>query len=171
MELNKKILKYINKLIKLRKSPFGKRWHWIFNLHHQIKSLKDPNAGKDWRQEEKGMTEDEMVGWHHWLNGHEFEQALGVCDGQGSLECGSPWGLTELNINSRWVKKLNVKNNTSKILIENIDDLREKCLDTHKNLRKENVNKLDDIKIKNFVKRFFTKAMYYFVDLGIEKEH
>ena len=46
---------------------------------------KDPEAEKDWRQEEKGMTEDEMVGWHHWLNGHESEQALGVSDGQGSL--------------------------------------------------------------------------------------
>ena len=46
---------------------------------------KDPDAGKDWSQEEKGMTEDEMVGWHHWPNGHEFEQALGVGDGQGSL--------------------------------------------------------------------------------------
>ena len=44
---------------------------------------KDPNAGKDWRQEEKGMTEDEMVGWHHRLNGHEFEWTLGVGDGQG----------------------------------------------------------------------------------------
>ena len=53
---------------------------------------KDPEAGKDWRQEEKGMTEDKMVGWHHWLNGHEFEQALGVGDGQGSLSCRSPWG-------------------------------------------------------------------------------
>ena len=53
---------------------------------------KDPNAGKDWRQEEKGMTEDEMVGWHHWLNGHEFEQAPGVGDGHGSLVCSSPWG-------------------------------------------------------------------------------
>ena len=53
---------------------------------------KDPGAGKDWRQEEKGMTEDEMVGWHHWLNGREFEQALGVGDGQGSLACCSPWG-------------------------------------------------------------------------------
>ena len=52
---------------------------------------KDPDAGKDWRQEAKGMTEDEMVGWHHWLNGHEFEQALGVGDGQGSLACCSPW--------------------------------------------------------------------------------
>ena len=46
---------------------------------------KDPDAGKDWKQEEKGVTEDEMVGWHHWLYGHEFEQALGVGDGQGSL--------------------------------------------------------------------------------------
>ena len=43
---------------------------------------KDPDAGKDWKQEEKGMTKDEMVGWHHWLDGHEFEQALGVGDGQ-----------------------------------------------------------------------------------------
>ena len=45
---------------------------------------KDPDAGKDWRQEEKGMTEDEMVGWHHWLNGHEFEQAPGIGNRQGS---------------------------------------------------------------------------------------
>ena len=57
---------------------------------------KDPDAGKDWRQEEKGMTEDEMVGWHHQLNGHEFEQALGVGDGQGSLACCSPWCHKEL---------------------------------------------------------------------------
>ena len=48
---------------------------------------KDPDAGKDWRQEEKGTTEDEMVGWHHWLDGHEFEQALGAGDEQGSLAC------------------------------------------------------------------------------------
>ena len=46
---------------------------------------KDPDAGKNWRQEEKGTTEDEMVGGHHQLGGHEFEQALGVSDGQGSL--------------------------------------------------------------------------------------
>ena len=48
---------------------------------------KDADGGKDWRQEEKGTTEDEMVGWHHRLDGHEFEQALGVGDGQGSLVC------------------------------------------------------------------------------------
>ena len=63
---------------------------------------KDPDAGKDWRQEEKGMTEDEMAGWHYWLNGHEFEQALGVDEGQGSLVCCSPWcGLTQL---SNWTE-------------------------------------------------------------------
>ena len=56
---------------------------------------KDPDAGKDRRQEEKGTTEDEMVGWHHWLDGHEFEQALGVGDGQGSLVCCSPRGRKE----------------------------------------------------------------------------
>ena len=56
---------------------------------------KDPDAGKDWGQEEKGTTEDEMVGWHHRLSGHEFEQALGVGDGQGGLVCCSPWGHKE----------------------------------------------------------------------------
>ena len=53
---------------------------------------KDPDDGKDWRQKEKGMTEDEMVGWHHRLNGHEFEQALRVGDRQGSLAYYNPWG-------------------------------------------------------------------------------
>ena len=51
---------------------------------------EDPDAGKDWRQEEKGTTEEKMVGWHHWLKGHEFEQALGDGEGQGSLVCCSP---------------------------------------------------------------------------------
>ena len=62
---------------------------------------KDPDAKKDWTQD-KGMTEDEMVGWHHWLDGHEFEQAPGIGEGQKSLVCWSPWGhkgsdKTELN--------------------------------------------------------------------------
>ena len=60
---------------------------------------KDPDAGEDWRQEEKGMTEDERVGWHHW--GHEFEQALGVGKGQGSLACCSPWGRKESDTTER----------------------------------------------------------------------
>ena len=56
---------------------------------------KDPDAGKDWRQEKKRMTEDEMVGWHHWPDEHEFEQAPGFGDGQGSLSCCSPWSHKE----------------------------------------------------------------------------
>ena len=56
---------------------------------------KDPDDGKDWREEEKGMTEDEMVGWHHWHHGHESEQAPGVGDGQGSLAFCSSWGCRE----------------------------------------------------------------------------
>ena len=65
---------------------------------------KDPDGGKDWRQE-KGMIEDEMVGWHHQLNGHEFEQTPGVRDGQGSLACCSPWGWKESGHD--WVAELN----------------------------------------------------------------
>ena len=56
---------------------------------------KDPDVGKDWGQEKKCMTEDEMVGWHHRLNGHEFEWTPGVGDGQGGLACGSPCGRKE----------------------------------------------------------------------------
>ena len=53
---------------------------------------KDPDAGKDWGQKEKGMTEDKLVGWYHWLKGHEFERTLGENEGQESLVCFSPWG-------------------------------------------------------------------------------
>ena len=65
--------------------PDGKKWL----------TGKDSDVGKDWRQNEKGMTEDEMVGWYHWLDGHKFEQALGVGGGQISLACCSPWGHKE----------------------------------------------------------------------------
>ena len=58
---------------------------------------KSPDAGKDWGQEEKGMTEDEMVGWLHWLNGHGFGWTLGVGDGQGGLACCCSWGRKELD--------------------------------------------------------------------------
>ena len=59
---------------------------------------KDPDAGKDGRQEEKGATKDEMVGWHHQCNGHELGQTPGDGVGQGSLACSSPWGCKELNV-------------------------------------------------------------------------
>ena len=67
---------------------------------------KDPDAGKDWRRKEKGMTENEIIGWDHRLNGHEFESTLGVGEGQGSLACCSPWGPKELDTTERlnWTK-------------------------------------------------------------------
>ena len=69
---------------------------------------KDPDAGKDWRQEEMGRAEDEMAGWCHWLDGHEFEQDLGAGDGQGGLACCSPWGCKELDTTNRlnWTEYL-----------------------------------------------------------------
>ena len=89
-------------------NPKGNQ-HWIFigrtDIEAEAPKLrppdaksqligKDPDAGKDWGQE-KGVTENEMVGWHHRPNGHEFEQTLGDSDGQGSLACCSPWGCKE----------------------------------------------------------------------------
>ena len=80
------------------------------NLHSHQQWLiwKDADNGKDWRWEEKGATEDEMVGWHHRLNGHEFELALAVGDGQGSLACCSPWGWKESDSTERlnWTELL-----------------------------------------------------------------
>ena len=91
-------------------SPFWRRsvlnirwnnWCWSWNsntLPPDVKNWlirKDPDAEKDWRQVEKATTEDEMVGWHHWLTGHESEQALKVGDGCGGLTCFSPWGFKE----------------------------------------------------------------------------
>ena len=68
-------------------------------------TAKDPDAGRDWAQEEKGTTEDEMAGWHQWLDGHEFEWTLGVGDGQGGLACCDSWGLKELDMTERlnWI--------------------------------------------------------------------
>ena len=63
---------------------------------------KDPDAGKDWGQEEKGMTEDEMVGWHHWHNGHGFGWTPGVGDGQGGLACCGSWGCKESDM-TEWL--------------------------------------------------------------------
>ena len=71
--------------------------YWCEELTHS----KDPDAGKDWGQEEKGTTEDEMVAWHLWLKGHEFEQAPGDGGGQGGLACCSPWDRKESDTNER----------------------------------------------------------------------
>ena len=81
---------------------------------------KDSDAGKDWRLEEKGITKDEMVGWHDQLNGHEFEQTLGDGEGQGSLACCSPWGRKE----SEMTKRLNNNNICTKHCAKYIRQIR-----------------------------------------------
>ena len=76
-------------------SPYSKSW--LIG--------KDPDAGKDWRQE-KGRTEDDMVGWHHQLDGHEFEQAPGVGEGKGSPVCRSPWVAKSQTRVSNWTEQI-----------------------------------------------------------------
>ena len=91
-----------------------KDWYWSWRSNTwppDAKSRligKDPDAGKDWRQEKKGTTEDEMIGWHHGLNDHEFEQAPGDGEGQGSLVCCSSWGCKEPWLND-WPTTTNIK--------------------------------------------------------------
>ena len=75
-------------MIKLKLQNFG-------HLMRSVHSLEKTDAGRDWGQEEKEITEDEMAGWHHWLDAHEVEWTLGVGDGQGGLACCNSWGRKE----------------------------------------------------------------------------
>ena len=93
---NQLILKEINSLTLIGKTDAEAETSILWPPDTNWLIVKDPDAGKDWRQE-KGTTEDEMVGWHHRLEGHEFEQAPGDGNGQGSLGYCSPWGHTELD--------------------------------------------------------------------------
>ena len=91
---NKSILKEISPEYSLEELMLKLRLQYFDHLIQRTDTLeKDADAGKDWGQQEKKMTEDEMVGWHHWHNGHEFEQAPGDSEGQGRLACCHPWGL------------------------------------------------------------------------------
>ena len=89
---NQSILKEISPDCLLEELMLKLKLQYFGNLMQKTGSFKDPDSGKDWRWEGKGTTKDEMVRWHHWLNGHESEQALGVGDWQGSLTSCSPWG-------------------------------------------------------------------------------
>ena len=71
------------------------------HLMRRVDSLEKTDAGRDWGQEEKGTTEDEMAGWHHWLDGHEFKWTPGVGDGQGGLACCDSWGRKESDTTER----------------------------------------------------------------------
>ena len=88
---NQSILK-INPGISLEGMMLKVKLQYFGHLMRRVDSLEKTDAGKEQRQEEKGTTQDEMVGWHHRLNGREYAQALGVGHGQGSLACCSPWG-------------------------------------------------------------------------------
>ena len=79
---------------------------WPFDAERQL-IRKDPKSGKDWGQEEKRMTEDEIIGWHHWLNWCESEWTPGVCDGQGGLACCDSWGCKESDM-TEWLNWLNI---------------------------------------------------------------
>ena len=89
---NQSILKEINPEYSLEGLMLKLKLQYLCPPDTKSQLLRqDPDAGQDWRQEEKGMAEDEMIGWHYWFNGHEFEQALEVGDGQGSLAWCRPW--------------------------------------------------------------------------------
>ena len=97
---NQSILKEINPGISFEGMMLKLKLQYFGHLMRRVDSLENTDAGRDWGQEEKGTTEDEMVGWHHRLDGREFEQSLGVGGGQGSLACCSPWGRKESDMMS-----------------------------------------------------------------------
>ena len=96
---NQSILKEISPEHSLEELILKLKLLWLPDAKNWL-IWKDPDSGNDWRREEKGMTEDEIFGWHHRLNGHKLEQTLGVVDGQGSLACCSPLGLKESEMTS-----------------------------------------------------------------------
>ena len=92
--------------------------------------VNDPDAGKDWRWEEKGTTEDEMVGWHHWQNGHEFELALGVGGGQGGLACCILWVHKESDT-TEWLNWTEPREKVRGLKSNKSEEKREKLQTTH----------------------------------------
>ena len=92
---NQSILKEISSGCSLEGMMLKLKLQYFGHLMRRVDSLEKTDAGRDWGQEEKGITVDEMAGWHHLLDGHEFEETLGVGDIQGGLECCSSWGCKE----------------------------------------------------------------------------
>ena len=100
---NQSILKEISPEYSLEGLMLKLKLQYFGHLMQRTDSLEKTLMLGRLKMEEKGMTEDEMVGWHHRLDGHEFEQALGVGDGQGSLACCSPWGHRELDMTEQLI--------------------------------------------------------------------
>ena len=95
---NQSILKEISPEYSLEGLMLKLKLQYFGHLMQRTDLFEDSHAGQDWKQEERRTTENEVVGWHHQFSGHEFEQALGIGDGQGSLACCSPWGCKESEI-------------------------------------------------------------------------
>ena len=140
--------------LSLRKSVLDihwKDWCWSWSSNtlaswcELTKLPKELDAGKDWRQEEKGKTEDEMVRWHHQFDGHEFERFPGDGEGQGSLACCSPWGLKESDT-TEWLNNNNKRywNHTESLLLSlwndrNIRNQYQKIFENNSHIFKSNV--------------------------------
>ena len=95
---NQSILREISPGYSLEGLMLKQKLQYFVHLMQRADSGKDPDAGENWEWQEKGATDDEMVGWHQWLNGHEFEQTHGDSEGQESLTCCSPLGCKELDM-------------------------------------------------------------------------
>ena len=98
---NWSIGKEISPEISLEGMMLKLKLHYFGHLMWRVDSLEKTDAGRDWGQEEKGSTVDEMAGWHHWLDGHESEWTPGVGDGQGGLACCNSWGRKESDTTER----------------------------------------------------------------------
>ena len=105
---NQSILKEISPESLLQGLMLNLKLQYLATWCEEVSHLKDPDAVKYWRWKEKGMTEDEMVVWHHRLSGHQFEQAPGIANGQGSLASCSPWGHKQLDT-TEWLKWIELK--------------------------------------------------------------
>ena len=99
---NQSILKEISPGISLEGMMLKLKLQYFGHLMQSWLVGKDSDAGRDWGQEEKGMTEDEMAGWHHWVDGREFRWTPGVGDGQGGLACCNSWGRKESDM-TEWL--------------------------------------------------------------------
>ena len=108
---NQTILKEINTGISLEGLMLKLKLQYFGHLMRRIDSLEKTDAGRDWGQEEKGTAEDEMAGWHHWLDGHESEWTLRAGDGQGSLACCDSWGRKESDT-TEWLNWTDMKTNS-----------------------------------------------------------
>ena len=100
---NQSILKEICPRISLEWMMLKLKLQYFGHLMRRVDSLEKTDAGRDWGQEEKGTTEDEMAGWHHWLDGRESEWTPGVDDGQGGLACCDSWGRKESDMTERLI--------------------------------------------------------------------